>query len=84
MIVVCRECESRKDGPTDLRAKTVRKSFKQAFRGEHGSLRVVQSSCLGYCPKRALMVLACRAGQVMAAQVCDDAAIEEVWERLRD
>jgi len=56
VVLVCRECERRSSGPGGFKSKAVRKTLKQAARGARGEVRVVASSCLGPCPKKAMTV----------------------------
>lgn len=67
VVMVCGECEDRSNGPK-FKAKTVRKELKRGLVQSPVRLRIVECSCLGLCPKKALAVTAVAAGRpVMAA-----------------
>ncbi|MDQ0037431.1 hypothetical protein J2W30_005207 [Variovorax boronicumulans] len=73
VVLVCGDCEERSDGPTKLKAKQVRKELKRDLVHVPGRLRVVQSTCLGLCPKKAMALVAVAGGQQpIAAEVCRD------------
>lgn len=73
VVLVCGDCEGRGDGPAKLRAKGVRKALKRDVAHLPGRMRVVQSSCLGLCPKKAMALMAMAAGQPpLAAEACRD------------
>ncbi len=77
VVLVCRECEGRKNGPEHLDSRQVRKGLKHALRDQKPRARIVESSCLGTCPKKALMVAAMRSGQLIQGleiQPSDDLA----------
>lgn len=57
-VLVCGDCEARSSGPKKLRARDVRKQLKGELGAARFRLRVVQSSCLGLCPKKAMAVVA--------------------------
>lgn len=65
VVLVCRQCEGRKDGPEHLDSRQARKDLKHALRDQRPKARVVESSCLGTCPKKALMVAGMRSGQAL-------------------
>ena len=74
VVLVCAECEKRGSGPSKLRAKDVRKSLKKHLGPARHVLRVVQSSCLGLCPKKAIALVAAGAGAPLrAAEVKSEA-----------
>ena len=56
LLVVCRECQKRSSGPKSLKAKEVIREARQAIRAVKPRPRVVSTSCLGVCPKRAIAV----------------------------
>jgi len=73
LVLVCGECEARKDGPSKLQARPVRKELKHELRDLPLRLRVVQSSCLGLCPKKAMALAAVAQGHApLVAEVCRD------------
>ena len=67
VVLVCGECEERKDGPSKLNARQVRKELKHGLSHMPVRLRVVQCSCLGLCPKKAI---------ALAAEVCREDDVE--------
>jgi hypothetical protein len=70
VVLVCGDCEERSSGPKRLRAREVRKDLKGALGSARFKLRVLQSSCLGLCPKKAMALAALGTGaQPMAAEV---------------
>lgn len=73
VVLVCGDCEERKDGPARLRARQVRKDLKHDLSHLPVRLRVVQCSCLGLCPKKAMALAAMAQGHApLAAEVCHD------------
>jgi hypothetical protein len=58
VILVCGDCESRSSGPTKLYAKDVRKQLKHELGHARFNTRVLETSCLGLCPKKALAMAA--------------------------
>lgn len=76
-VLVCGDCEDRSSGPRKLRARDVRKLLKQNLGAARFKLRVVESSCLGLCPKKAMALVALAGGaRALAAEVrsTDDVA----------
>jgi len=69
LALVCGECEKRSNGPSKLKAKQVRKVFKKELHNLPTRLRVVQCSCLGMCPKKAIAVSVVAGGRPLAAEV---------------
>ncbi|MGJ7528794.1 hypothetical protein [Variovorax sp. GB1P17] len=77
VVLVCGDCEERSDGPTKLQARQVRKELKRDLVHLPVRLRVVQSSCLGLCPKKAMALAAVAQGHApLAAEVCRDDDVE--------
>ena len=71
-VLVCAECEKRGDGPKKLEARDVRKALKHNLGEARFKLRVVQTSCLGLCPKKAIALAALGPGtKPLGAAVCD-------------
>ena len=68
-VMICEQCEKRSSGPSKLKAKKLRGPFKDALGDARLRLRIVQTSCLGLCPKKAIAVAAVtpQAGSVLAA-----------------
>lgn len=72
VALVCGDCQKRGNGPSKLKAKEVRKAFKRELGNLPVRMRVVQCTCLGLCPKKAMAVTAVSAatgGQVLAGEV---------------
>ncbi len=66
-ILVCKACEKRRSGPRKVKAKDVGKAIARAARDSRlGKVRVVYTSCLGACPKKALTVAATPPGEPAA------------------
>lgn len=63
VVLVCGDCEKRSNGPARLSAKQVRKDLKHQLASAPHKFRVVQSTCIGLCPKKALVVVAIPAGR---------------------
>lgn len=61
-VLVCGDCEERSSGPKKLRARDVRKQLKHDLGAARFKLRVVQTSCLGLCPKKAMALVALAGG----------------------
>jgi hypothetical protein len=59
VLLVCRACRKRSDGPRGFGAKSVAREAQRALRAD-GSLRprprVVACGCLGLCPKAATAI----------------------------
>lgn len=56
LVMVCKACGKRSSGPRDARPKDVAKEFKRAGKDARLKTRVVMTSCMGLCPKRATAV----------------------------
>ena len=56
LLMVCRECRKRKDGPKHLKAKTLAATLRVMTRYKTPQSRIVIASCLGLCPKKATAV----------------------------
>ena len=69
-VLVCGDCEARKDGPRHLSAKDARRELKHAMGDEKSRLRVVVTGCLGPCESKALTVVALGAGEPVGFAVC--------------
>jgi hypothetical protein len=77
VVLVCGECERRSNGPSKLGARQVRKTLKRDLLQVPVRLRVVQSSCLGLCPKKSMALAAVAAGRpLLAAEVRSDDEVE--------
>jgi hypothetical protein len=62
LILVCKDCRKRSRGP-DAKAKEIAAAIKKQVGATRPRPRVVLSSCLGLCPKKATAVVVSRAGQ---------------------
>ena len=85
LVLVCGQCEERGSGPSKLNAKDARKSLKKALGAQRTRVRIVQSSCLGLCPKKALAVAAAGQGAPsLLAAARHERDLQAVAERLGD
>ena len=81
MVLVCRDCRKRRNGPADIKPKSLLKLVRHAARGSCPKPRVVLTSCLGVCPRGATAVAAVSvdtAPQVICVTSCAElkAALE--------
>ncbi len=82
-VMICGECQKRDNGPSKLTAKDVRKDLKHALGEARHHLRLVQSSCLGLCPKKAIAVAAVAVGgPALLAEIQREEDVAAVAERL--
>jgi hypothetical protein len=82
-VMICGECQKRDNGPSKLSAKEVRKDLKQALGDARHHLRLVQSSCLGLCPRKAIAVAAVAVGgPALLAEVHGEEDVAAVAARL--
>ena len=58
VVLVCGDCEKRSSRPSKIKAKHVRKQLKRGLGRQPVRLRIVQSTCLGLCPKKAITLAA--------------------------
>ncbi len=59
VVLVCRSCEKRSKGPKKISARDVAKQLARACRdAKVPRARVVLTSCMGVCPKKAFTVAA--------------------------
>lgn len=56
LLLVCGRCADRSNGPSKRKAKKVPGAFKKALGSGRPRVRVVESSCLGLCPRKATAV----------------------------
>ncbi|MET3493112.1 hypothetical protein [Variovorax boronicumulans] len=83
VVLVCGDCEERSNGPTRLKARQVRKELKRDLAHMPGRLRVVECTCLGLCPKKAMALVAVAGGHSpLAAEVCRDGDVSEFAKAL--
>ena len=77
VVLVCKACEKRSRGPTRINAKDVARQLKQAARDARVPRpRVVMTTCMGACPKKAFTVVAASPGggiEMVAFRRGDDA-----------
>jgi len=74
VAMVCGECQKRSNGPSKLKAKDVRKILKGELHHLPVRLRVVQCSCLGLCPKKAMAAaVVVASGRLLAAEMHSEA-----------
>lgn len=59
LLLVCKDCGKRSNGPAKLGTKAVASEVKRLMKPERGGpkVRVVRSSCLGLCPRGALVLV---------------------------
>jgi len=67
VILVCRDCGKRSKGPQGFSTKEATSAARAAVQAERPRPRVLRSSCLGVCPKRAMAVARVSAGGVQLA-----------------
>ncbi len=63
VVLVCRQCRKRSSGPEDLKTRDVAAALRRAMKDAAPRPRVVLSSCLGPCPKRAMSVAVACSGE---------------------
>ena len=72
VVVLCKACQKRSSGPAKLKAKDLRKAMRREPAPNGLRLRVVESSCLGLCPKKAIAAVAmARGGQIKMGAIRD-------------
>jgi predicted metal-binding protein len=54
VFLVCKQCGERKNGPKHLKPKQLVSSIRSHVRDERPRPRILLSSCLGMCPKKAV------------------------------
>jgi predicted metal-binding protein len=62
LLLVCKDCRRRKNGPKHVKAKPLAKVLKRDVRKKLPKARIVLTSCLDLCPKRATTVAFVGAG----------------------
>ena len=58
LVLVCKACGKRDSGPRGAKPKQVAQQLKRSAKDARLKTRVVMTSCLGLCPKRATAVVA--------------------------
>jgi hypothetical protein len=56
LVLVCKDCRRRKDGPKHLKAKVLAAGIKSELKAGTLRPRVVLTTCLKLCPKKATSV----------------------------
>jgi hypothetical protein len=56
LLLICKDCQHRKDGPTRLKAKALAKEIKHQVKDTAPRARAVLTTCLKLCPKQAISV----------------------------
>jgi hypothetical protein len=56
LVLICRDCRRRKDGPKHIKARELAKEIKHRVKDSAPLARVVLSTCLKLCPKKATSV----------------------------
>jgi hypothetical protein len=56
LFLVCKDCRRRKDGPKHLKAKALAREIKHQTKDSAPGARVVLTTCLKLCPKKATSV----------------------------
>jgi hypothetical protein len=73
VVLVCGDCEERSNGPSKFKARSARKELKRGLVQSPVRLRIVESTCLGLCPKKAIAATAVAPGhKLLAAELCDE------------
>jgi hypothetical protein len=54
VFLVCKQCRKRSNGPEHLKTKALARTLRAATREQRPRPRIVMTSCLGLCPKRAI------------------------------
>jgi hypothetical protein len=56
LVLICNECCQRKNGPKRLRPKALARSIKSELKTNARKARIVLTTCLKLCPKKATSV----------------------------
>jgi hypothetical protein len=56
LFLICKDCRRRKDGPKHLKARALAKEIKHQVNDSAPRARVVLTTCLKLCPKKATSV----------------------------
>jgi len=84
LLMICSRCAERSSGPSRRKAKKLPGEFKKALGPERPRFRIVESSCLGLCPKKATAVAAATGdGPLRLAAVGGKSDVQAVADRLR-
>ncbi|WP_418317632.1 hypothetical protein [Piscinibacter sakaiensis] len=77
LVIVCRACAKRSKGPKGFTAKSFAGEARRTSKDVRPRPRIILSTCLGLCPKKAQAVAVVGAGgglRIAAMQSLDDAA----------
>ena len=84
LLMVCSRCAERSSGPSKRKAKKLPSEFKKALGAERPRFRIVETTCLGLCPKKATAVAAATGdGPLRLAAVGGKSDVQAVADRLR-
>lgn len=84
LLLVCGRCAERSSGPSKRKAKKLPGEFKKALGPERPRFRIVESSCLGLCPKKATALAAATGdGPLRLAAVRGKSDVQAMADRLR-
>ena len=81
VVLVCGRCRRRNDGEVDLKTREVVRAMARGLGSR--SVRVVKSSCLGLCPKRAIAVGIAGAEPARAAILRTGQDVEQAVHELK-
>lgn len=56
LALVCRDCQGRRNGPDDLKAKRVARRLREQLEAAEVPARVLLVRCVGLCPRGAMIV----------------------------
>ena len=56
LIVVCKDCAKRDQGPKHLSTKDAVRALRDGLQQARSGARVVKAGCVGICPRRAITV----------------------------
>jgi predicted metal-binding protein len=56
LLLICKDCRRRKDGPKHLKARVLSKAVKHQVKSSAPRARIVLTSCLKLCPTKATSV----------------------------
>ena len=56
LVLACKQCRKRRDGPRDTKAKVIALTFRTAMKVQRLKSRTLLTTCQGLCPKGATAV----------------------------
>ncbi len=80
VILICKQCRKRKNGPDDIKSKSLVKIARHHLKEQRPRPRVLSTGCLGVCPKGAVVVAG--VGRGVAAWTLSVATLEEFDEAM--